>query len=96
MRPPRVLGLLPRLVVAAVVLLVIAGIVWNGVAFATFERIWRQLIQRPGEPMSFRFILQPTMATIAAIKDGRRDDRLGRSPYFWAMLRDPQRADRSD
>ena len=36
--------------------------------------------------MSFRFILQPIMATIAAVHDGINDARLGRSPYFWTVL----------
>jgi hypothetical protein len=37
--------------------------------------------------MSFRFILQPLMAVIAAILDGRRDARRSRSPYFLTVLR---------
>ena len=40
--------------------------------------------------MRFRFILQPLMAAIAAIHDGREDARAGRSPYFWTVLRNPR------
>jgi hypothetical protein len=40
--------------------------------------------------MSFRFLLQPTMATIAALHDGIRDAQLGRAPYFWTVLTDAQ------
>ena len=36
--------------------------------------------------MKFRFILQPSMAAIAAIRDGLKDARTGRSPYFWAIV----------
>ena len=36
--------------------------------------------------MMFRLLLQPTMATIMAIKDGLRDARTGQPPYFWAVL----------
>lgn len=36
--------------------------------------------------MTFRFILQPTMATIAALHDGLEDARTGRAPYFWTVL----------
>ena len=39
--------------------------------------------------MSFRFLLQPTMAFLAALHDGLRDARTGRSPYFWTVLHDP-------
>ena len=37
--------------------------------------------------MTFRFILQPAMAAIAAWRDGVSDARLGRRPYLWALLR---------
>lgn len=43
--------------------------------------------------MTFRFILQPAMAIIAAARDGVRDARLGRRPYIWALIhgvRDPR------
>ena len=36
--------------------------------------------------MKFRFILQPVMATIAALHDGMTDARIGRSPYLWTIL----------
>jgi hypothetical protein len=39
--------------------------------------------------MRFRFILQPAMAMIAAIHDGIKDAKVGRSPYFWTVLRKP-------
>ena len=45
--------------------------------------------------MSFRFLLQPTIAFIAALHDGIRDARVRRTPYLRAMLRDPaERGDR--
>jgi hypothetical protein len=40
--------------------------------------------------MAFRFILQPSMAAITAIRDGLRDARAERSPYLWTILRQPQ------
>jgi len=82
------LGLLARLVVAFAVLLVAAGVVWHGITVQTLQRFWRDLAARPGGPMSFRFILQPAMAAIAAFLDGRRDAASGRSPYFWGLVRD--------
>jgi hypothetical protein len=60
-----------------------------------WRRFWFDLVERPGGPMAFRFLLQPVMATIAAWKDGRKDAATGRSPYFWSVLTDPaQRNDR--
>jgi hypothetical protein len=37
-----------------------------------------------------RFVLQPSMAAIAAIHDGRGDARLGRAPYLMTVVRNPQ------
>jgi hypothetical protein len=36
--------------------------------------------------MTFRFILQPVMATILAAIDGFRDARSGAPPYFWSLV----------
>jgi hypothetical protein len=45
-------------------------------------------------PMHFRLILQPLVALFFAIRDGRRDAREGRPPYFWALFTEPtQRRD---
>ena len=40
-------------------------------------------------PMSFRLVFQPLVALIFAFRDGRRDAREGRSPYFWALFTEP-------
>ena len=53
------------------------------------QRIWTDLVARPSGPMAFRFVLQPVMAAIFAIRDGMKDAREGRSPYFWTVLSDP-------
>ena len=87
---PQKLSLLAKLVIASILVLIVAGIVWDGVSIATFKRIWYQLIERTDAPMRFRFILQPLMAALAAIHDGREDARAGRSPYFMTVLRNPQ------
>jgi hypothetical protein len=84
------LGLLPKVVLAIGILLVAAGVIWHGVTLEVLQRIWRDLVERPGGPVSFRFILQPTTVAIAAIHDGIRDARAGRSPYFWTLLSRPQ------
>ena len=87
---PQELGLLARLVLIGLILLTIAGVVWHGVTFSTIQRVWRQLMERPDGPMAFRFILQPSMAALAAFFRVRRDAHAGRSPYFWMVLRNPR------
>jgi hypothetical protein len=52
------------------------------------SRMWGDLAARPAGPLAFRFILQPVMAAIVAIRDGIKDAHTGRSPYFWAVLHD--------
>ncbi len=83
------LGVLAKVVIVIAIVLIASGVLWHGIAFATIERVLRQLAERPGGPMSFRFILQPTMAAIAAIHDARTDARLGREPYMRTMLHNP-------
>ncbi len=48
------------------------------------------LFARLQGPMSFRLIMQPLMALIFAFRDGRKDAREGRPPYFWGLLTEPQ------
>jgi hypothetical protein len=50
----------------------------------------RDMLARPGGTMTFRFILQPCMAAFAALRNGLRDARAGRSPYFWTLLFKPE------
>lgn len=52
-------------------------------------RLWHDLLARPSGPFAFRFLLQPTMAAIAAIRAGIIDARTGRSPYFLALWTEP-------
>lgn len=53
------------------------------------QRFWEDLVARPSGPLALRFLLQPVMATLFAIRDGIKDARDGRSPYFWAVLSKP-------
>ena len=84
------LSLLAKLVLAALIVLVVAGVVLHGITFEVIGRLWHDLIARPDEPMRFRFILQPVMAAIFAIRAGINDARTGGSPYFWAVLTKPR------
>jgi hypothetical protein len=87
---PQELGILAKLVIVLAIVLFVAGVLWHGVTGEVLRQFWHDLIERPDGPMRFRFILQPLMAAIAAIHDGREDARTGRSPYFMTVLRNPQ------
>lgn len=80
---------LAKLVLVLAASLVAAGILWNGVTIEESRRLWRDLFDRPGGPMTFRFVLQPAMATLAALHDGVADARANRSPYLWSLVHEP-------
>jgi hypothetical protein len=40
-------------------------------------------------PLHFRLLMQPLMAILFAIRDGRRDVREGRGAYLWTFFADP-------
>jgi hypothetical protein len=76
-----------RLAVGLLLALIVGGALWYGVTAESLGRLWTDVLDRPGGPMTFRFILQPAMAIIAALRDGVHDARLGRTPYILALLR---------
>ena len=47
------------------------------------------LISRTAGPLKFRFVLQPLMAIFLAIRDGLKDSREGKSPFFWDFCFNP-------
>jgi hypothetical protein len=53
------------------------------------EQIWDQLAGRLEGPLVLRFILQPVMATLFALRAGLKDARARRAPYLWTMLSHP-------
>jgi len=75
-----------RIAVALLAGLIILGVAWYGISAENLGRLWRDILDRPGGPMTFRFFLQPAMAIIAALRDGVHDARLGRTPYVWALI----------
>jgi len=50
-------------------------------------RTFEHLFGRLDGPLHFRFIFQPLMAALFAIRDGRRDARAGRKPF--RLITDP-------
>jgi hypothetical protein len=51
-------------------------------------RVTENLIARVTGPMKFRLVLQPCMAIFFAIREGLKDAREGRPPYFWGIFTD--------
>lgn len=51
------------------------------------HRFWTDMLGRADGPMTFRFFLQPTMALLMALRDGIKDAKAGREPY-WSYIRD--------
>src|ERR1700758_5043099 len=84
------LGLLAKAVIVVAAVLFVSGFFLHGISLKVFEQFWHDLIERPDGPMRFRFVLQPLMATVAAIRDGLEDARAGRSPYLATVLSNPQ------
>jgi hypothetical protein len=89
--PSKFQVVLARLVVALSVAALVFGLAMYGLSVEVFMRIWQNLLDRPGGPFVFRFILQPIMATMAALRDGIHDARTGRAPFLWTVLTDPAR-----
>jgi hypothetical protein len=84
------LGLLAKAVIVVAAVLFVSGFFLHGISLRVVEQFWRDLVERPDGPMRFRFVLQPLMAAIVAIRDGLKDARSGRSPYFATVLGSPQ------
>lgn len=87
--------LLVRIVIGLIVVCLIAGAVFYGLSPNVRERFWTNMHERPSGPMAFRFIVQPVMAVIAAVIDGIKDGRSGRTPYLLTVVTNPaERVDR--
>ena len=52
----------------------------------SFAAFLADLAARIGGPGTFRFVLQPLVAVLLGVRDGRHDARAGRPPYLWALL----------
>jgi hypothetical protein len=82
------LAMMWAVVTIATVALVL-GIAWYGVSWEVHERFWSDVFGRMHGPMTLRFYSQPTLAFVAALKDGVKDARLGHKAFFWTALWDP-------
>ena len=54
-------------------------------------RGWANFLARPSGSLSLRFYVQPTMASLLALRAGIEDARQGRQGYLWAILTRPER-----
>ena len=90
--PTKTQILLARLAVGLIVAFAVLGVAMYGFSAEVRQRIWQNLLDRPSGPMTFRFFLQPIMASIAAGVAGVKDARRGRSPYLWTILTHPEKA----
>jgi hypothetical protein len=78
--------LLAQVATIALIGLFVAGIAWYGLSAEIRSQTWMDLADRSSGPLGFRFILQPCVAGIAALRDGVQDARLEGKPYLWALL----------
>lgn len=78
--------ILAWIAVALLIVLSLWGFLKHGLSLDVQKRLWRDVAERPGGPMTFRFVLQPTMAFLAALHDGIKDARLGRPLYSWSLF----------
>ena len=53
------------------------------------SRIVQEMLGRTEGPFSLRFLLQPLMASIFAVRDGLKDARSGKPPFLWTAITDP-------
>ena len=54
------------------------------------SEFWHDLTARPTGPLAMRFYVQPLMATLFAIRDGFKDARNHKHPYFWGLFTHPE------
>jgi hypothetical protein len=53
-----------------------------------WQRVADNLIGRIDGPMHFRILMQPAMAFFFGVKDGLKDAKENKPPYFWAIFTD--------
>lgn len=82
----RMQQLLAQIATALIILFALVGAIVHGLSAEVWDRVFRSIAERPGGPMTFRFILQPVMATVFAAIDGIRDARTGTPHYFWSLV----------
>jgi hypothetical protein len=57
---------------------------------AFLSTLWTDFIERFDGPLHFRLLVQPVVAILFAVRDGRRDAREGRRAYLWSVFTEPE------
>lgn len=52
-------------------------------------RGWRNFVARPSGPLNLRFLIQPALGVVMAVRAGLKDAREGRPAYLWAAFVNP-------
>jgi hypothetical protein len=60
-----------------------------GLVADAIGRGWANFLARPSGPLNIRFLIQPTVAALMAVRSGIEDARLGRPAFLWTTLTDP-------
>ena len=87
--PSRLSRAMTWAVIVITAVLLALGVAWYGLSWQVHERFWADVSGRLQGPMTLRFYLQPTLAFVAALKDGVADARLGHKAFFRTALWDP-------
>jgi hypothetical protein len=58
--------------------------------YETFVRGWENLVGRLGGPMSFRFLIQPAVAILFAVRAGVNDARQNNPTFLGCALSNPR------
>ena len=61
-------------------------VIKNGNVYLFTSDFFGDILARLHGPGRFRFILQPTVAMLLGIRDGRKDAREGGAPFLWALI----------
>jgi hypothetical protein len=56
---------------------------------STLIQTWNDLIGRPSGPFGLRFIIQPAVVLVLAIRAGLADAKTNKPAYLWAILLSP-------
>ena len=78
--PTRSKVVMAKLALVLVVVIATVGLAWYGISSGVREQLLLSMFDRPGGPMTFRFVLQPAVATLLAALDGVKDARNGPHP----------------
>jgi hypothetical protein len=55
------------------------------------QRMWTDLLARPGGALSLRLLIQPLSAAVLGIIAGLRDAQQGKPAFLWAVFTQPER-----